>query len=64
MALTYASAALRATDEVSVFESRLGSTLMSGGKLPEDGALQNADGTFACTHRGERPAVPDSARRV
>ena len=64
MALTYASAALRATDEVSVFESRLGSTLMSGGKLPEDGALQDADGTFTCTHCGERQAVLDSARRV
>jgi hypothetical protein len=64
MALTYFFRCAQCDREVRVFDSRLGSSLVPGGKLPEDGALQDPDGTFACPHWGERQSVPDDARRV
>ena len=64
MALTYSFRCAACGREVRVFDSRLGSTLMPDGKLPEDGALEDADGTFACPHCGERQAVPDEAQRM
>jgi hypothetical protein len=64
VALTYFFRCAACDREVRVFDSRLGTKLTPGGKLPEDGALQDADGTFACPHCGERQSLPDDAWRV